>query len=52
MSRIRQNYHEDCEARINKQINYILFASTAESTILGELESVKGTELQRAAEWL
>jgi len=27
MSRIRQNYHEDCEARINKQINMELYAS-------------------------
>ena len=27
MSRIRQNYHEDCEARVNKQINMELYAS-------------------------
>lgn len=27
MSRIRQNYHEDCEAAINKQINMELYAS-------------------------
>lgn len=29
MSRIRQNYHEECEARINKQINMELYASYA-----------------------
>ena len=27
MSRIRQNYHEDCEALVNKQINMELYAS-------------------------
>lgn len=27
MSVIRQNYHEDCEAAINKQINMELYAS-------------------------
>jgi hypothetical protein len=27
MSRIRQNFHEDCEASINKQINMELYAS-------------------------
>merc|ERR1711953_1400251 len=27
MSRIRQNFHEECEARINKQINMELYAS-------------------------
>lgn len=27
VSRIRQNYHEDCEALINKQINMELYAS-------------------------
>ena len=26
-SKIRQNYHEDCEALINKQINMELYAS-------------------------
>lgn len=26
-SQIRQNYHEDCEAFINKQINMELYAS-------------------------
>merc|ERR1712107_626193 len=27
MSKIRQNYHEDCEALINKQINMEFYAS-------------------------
>ena len=27
VSRIRQNYHEDCEAFINKQINMEFYAS-------------------------
>ncbi|PAA66162.1 hypothetical protein BOX15_Mlig006278g2 [Macrostomum lignano] len=27
MSRVRQNFHEDCEAAINKQINMELYAS-------------------------
>lgn len=26
-SQVRQNYHEDCEASINKQINMELYAS-------------------------
>ena len=27
MSKVRQNYHEECEASINKQINMELYAS-------------------------
>ena len=38
MSRIRQNFHEDVEARINKQINMELYAHYVYLSMVGRLK--------------
>lgn len=35
-SRCRQNYHEECEAAINKQINMELFASYSYTALVSQ----------------
>ena len=35
VSKIRQNYHEDCEALINKQINMEFYASYVYLSMVG-----------------
>ena len=40
MSLCRQNYHEDCEAGINKQINLELYASYVYLSMVGSLSSL------------
>lgn len=36
-TRVRQNFHEDCEAAINRQINLELFASYAYLSMVNEI---------------
>ena len=39
-SRIRQNYREDCEALVNKQINMELYASYVYMSMVGFTELI------------
>ena len=39
-SRIRQNYREDCEALVNKQINMELYASYVYMSMVGLTELI------------
>ena len=39
-SRIRQNYKEDCEALVNKQINMELYASYVYMSMVGPLSEL------------
>ena len=39
VSKIRQNYHEDCEALINKQINMEFYASYVYLSMVGLMSS-------------
>ena len=39
-SRIRQNYREDCEALVNKQINMELYASYVYMSMVGLIELI------------
>ena len=40
VSKIRQNYHEDCEALINKQINMEFYASNVYLSMVCALECI------------
>lgn len=53
-SQVRQNYHQDCEAAINRQINLELYASYVYLSMVSVVVSrLWGGEGQRAreAEW-
>ena len=39
VSKIRQNYHEDCEALINKQINMEFYASYVYLSMVSRITS-------------
>ena len=43
-SQIRQNYHEECEALVNKQVNMELYASYVYTSIVREEEDVEEEE--------
>ena len=46
MSLCRQNYHEECEAGINKQINLELYASYVYLSMVGSLSSRRHFSIQ------
>ena len=46
MSLCRQNYHEECEVGINKQINLELYASYVYLSMVGSLSSGRHFSIQ------
>lgn len=55
-SQVRQNYHQDCEAAINRQINLELYASyvylSMVSVVVSRLWGGEGQRTREAELWL
>ena len=51
VSKIRQNYHEDCEALINKQINMEFYASYVYLSMVGFTSSSPSSKPLSVSVW-